>query len=648
MPADNQNATMDLERAVRVLPLRAAEELVQSLEARGDFKYRGIQRVFEQIKEWSQSFNQRGILPSPEQLARDTELPEDKLRLYLLELLGRGSDGDRCVLALPAVQFIAGAGARISSMTVFCRPTAPDGDSARRFVTQYSTKNVQALEKWIGARGNQEPGRIREAITRAIQQGKVRETQARAEIVRLFYTDFDDTPERRRLAYMLFARPVIQKLIEDRKLLYLQTDLPDGRKVNGVYFHNPRDLEERCKALAEHYLKRIDPADLGDPPDPEALFQKLRSSGGKYSSLADGDRQVFEDLLLISPAVGKVRKEQTETAKRQSLEQALDQLARIPRVAESTMFRNVAGETLAQLRAVNGVMHAEYAYRGRITDFFLHKNMINEAVKAARDAFDQTGDDTQVFILSAMGLERYLDKDQYRAFLDLEQRVLFEKLPLLVRLWRLLTGRGKLAQKEIVQTKQKAAVDQQREMQKIREEDARAAKKRLLSERLSGEDAESKKASAERKPEPAEHGIEAPEPQSEEEKYELVQQEQRAKDLLKKIVDTLDAAWEERLLPNREYVLQRVPELNEDELILFLKKHGRKEVLSFRIKHEKPEYVWPILISRRYLRRFGKRLLARVQGEADVQRKAAMPNQEKFDVATSVEDFLGRTLPKLN
>ncbi|MBX7058553.1 MAG: hypothetical protein K1X75_10855 [Leptospirales bacterium] len=651
MAADNQNAALDLEGAIRVMSARPAEEQVQALESRGDFKFRGIIKVFDLIRDWSNSFTQRGILPSFDQLARDTELPEEKIRLYLLELLGRGSSSDRYIVYFPALQFIAGAGARITSMTVFCRPAASDGETARRYLTMYNNKNLQALEKWIGARTAQDPARIREQMTKAIQAGKVRETQARGEIVRLFYTDFDDNPERRKVAYMLYARPVIQKLIEERKLLYLQTELPGGRKINGVYFHNARDLEERFKALAEYYTKRIDRAESSEAPEPDAVMQRLRAFSAQYASLAEADQQVYDDLFLITPAITRSRKEHSEQVRRQTLEQALDQLAKIPRVADATAFRNVDSETMAQLRNVNGVLYAEYPYRGRITDFFLHKNMINEAVKTARDAFDQRNDDAQVFILSAMGLERFLDKDQYKAFLDLEQRVLFEQLPLIVRLWRMLTGRGKLAQREIVQTKQKAAAEQQRELLRLREEEARQTRKKLISERMSGEEgSQAAKSSATERgdSEAGGRGVEAPEPQSEEEKYEQVQEEQRARDILKKIVDTLDAAWDQKLLPNREYVLQYVKELDEDSLILFLKKYGRKEVLSFRIRNDKPEYVWPILISRRYLRRSGKKLLARVQEEADAQRKASMPNQEKFDVASSIEDFLGRVLPKLN
>jgi len=108
----------------------------------------------------------------------------------------------------------------------------------------------------------------------------------------------------------------------------------------------------------------------------------------------------------------------------------------------------------------------------------------------------------------------------------------------------------------------------------------------------------------------------------------------------------LDRAWDSGMFPNREFLLQRFQEFNEDTLITFLKKHARKEIFSFRIRHDKPEYVWPIMISRRYLRQKGKALLSKYASEADEQRNALMPNQEKFDVATSIEDFLNRVFAK--
>ena len=87
--------------------------------------------------------------------------------------------------------------------------------------------------------------------------------------------------------------------------------------------------------------------------------------------------------------------------------------------------------------------------------------------------------------------------------------------------------------------------------------------------------------------------------------------------------------------------------MQEDELMFFMKKYCIHKVYSFFIKIDKPEYVWPFFITRRYLRRNGKKMLANVRDEMKVQRAALMPNQERYDVLTHIEGFLEKVLPKI-
>jgi len=123
------------------------------------------------------------------------------------------------------------------------------------------------------------------------------------------------------------------------------------------------------------------------------------------------------------------------------------------------------------------------------------------------------------------------------------------------------------------------------------------------------------------------------------EKMEL---EEQARQNLDRISKILDEAWDRKELPNRTHVLEQLKDFDEDSLVMFLKKHGRKEIYSFRVRNDDPKYVWPILISKKYIQRHGRRLYKEAIEAADKQRNASMPNQEKFDVATAQEDFFGR------
>ncbi|MEQ9364011.1 MAG: hypothetical protein RIF32_07205, partial [Leptospirales bacterium] len=591
------------------------------------------------------NFASRGILPSYEQIARDSEMPEERVQQYLSELMGRGQSDARLVFAMPALQFIAGANAGISSMPVFCRPTQSEGTTARKYLQTYNEKNLSALVKWIDGRGAPNQAKFRDYLTQAIQAEKLRETQARNEIVKYFYTSLDDTPERRKLAYSLFARPVLQKLVDTKKLLLIKSQAPNGRPISGVFYPGTAETDARLQILGDYYFHHI--IREGGEFSTERLQQSLATiDAGRYEGMSEGQRQVVEELFLLAPTVSRQRKEAAETEKKKGLEEALDMLGKFPRVVEAAVMRNVSDTTLQALKGVNGVLSAEFPHRGTLTDFYLHKSCVADAIKAAREAFDNGGDDAQVRILSAMGLEKYLDKDQYKAFLDLEQRVLFQQVPLLQKLWRMLFGRTKLDQKEVVKIKRKIQAELDKEKERLREREAKQAQKKLATERLQAEGDVADEAK-DRAKDSSNASYEPPEPEDPEAVKEKLQKDEEAKNQLKKIVDIIDEAWSKGMHPNRTYLIEKLGNMTEDELIMFLKKYGRKEVLSFRVRSEKEEYIWPILITRRYLRRNGKALSSKITEQANKQRNAKMPDQEKFNVASSIEDFLGRVLPKL-
>ena len=447
------------------------------------------------------------------------------------------------------------------------------------------------------------------------------------------------------MSYALFARPVLQKLVDSKKLLLIKSQAPNGRAISGVFYPGTGELDQRLQVLSDYYFHHI--THEGGESSTERLQQSLATlDGGRYEAMSEGHRQVVEELFLLAPTVSRQRKEHVEQEKKKGLEEALEMLGKFPRVVESAVLRNVSETNIQALKSVAGVLSAEFPYRGTLTDFFLHKSCIADAIKNARDAFDAGGDDTQVKILSAMGLEKYLDKDQYKAFLDLEQRVLFQQVPLLQKLFRMLFGRTKLDQKEVVKIKRKIQAELDKEKERLREREAKQAQKKLATERMQAVD-EVAAAAKEKVKEPAVGSFEPPEAEDPSVVKEKLKSEEEAKEQLKRIVDILDDAWSKNTHPNRTFLIEKLGNMNEDELIMFLKKYGRKEVLSFRVRSEKEDYIWPILISRRYLRRNGKSLYNKVQEQANIQRKARMPDQEKFNIASSIEDFLGRVLPKL-
>lgn len=634
----------------QTVDLKQANDLVQSQESRGDFKFKGIQKIFQAVRSWTERFDANGILPSVDQLLRDSQLPDDKIREYIMELLGRGSSYQKVIVAIPSLQYISGKDSRLESMVVFCRPVETDKGSARRYIQSQVEKNVSAINNWLGSRQIQSQTAMREKLLPAIQQGNLKRTRARFELASHFSHGYDRNPEERKATNQHFVRPVLKRLLDTHKLILLQGQAADGSTFNALYINNVDELELRYAILADYFKNHIASGGPSEDEDDKVFIQRAISElGTAYSALDIGAKQVVQELQLLGRTVSSIRKEKEEAGKKESLENALDILAQIDQVADETLFRDFDNDTINVLQGVNGVMHAEYPIRGKITGFYLHRNKIDQAIKHAREILDNHEDETHVRILSAMGLEKYLDSDRYKAFLDLEQRMLFERLPFFTRVWRLISGNRKLSQKEIVKIKKNMSKEQASEMVKIRKVGAAKARKELVSKRMKGETGDGGADRAAIKKEKARADFGKPEEESDEDKADRIRKLEEAKDKLRSIVHCIDKAWENKQFPNRETVLNAVKKsyADEDDFILFLKKYGKKEIFSFRIPIEKPEYIWPILITRRFLKRNGRSLYNKYQSEALVQRKANMPDQEKYDIANAIEMFLGRVLPKM-
>ena len=136
--------------------------------------------------------------------------------------------------------------------------------------------------------------------------------------------------------------------------------------------------------------------------------------------------------------------------------------------------------------------------------------------------------------------------------------------------------------------------------------------------------------------------------ESEPDKKLTPEEEKQVKDVLQAVISALDTAWDAKVFPDREYVMQSVKTgMTEDQFVMFLKKYSLKDVLSFQVKSKSNKFKWPILVSRHYLKRHGKRLLEIARREAETERRAPAPDQDKFDLYSYMEEFLERVLPRI-
>ena len=268
--ATKNSTPVNPESSMEIMEVGQAKELVQAMEARGDFKFKGIFNLFNLIMEWTGKYGTNHILPTMDQLEREFQLPREKLQEYITELLGTGASDTKYIFPIPSVEVMPNGA--LNRHIVFCRPLKEDGPTVRRYVQSYIDKNTEVLVKWIKKRPLNQGPEFTEIIHQSIARGRLLDTQAGTEIARLFYNDLDNTPEKKKVTYSLMTKPIIQKLISEKGLLLLKpppnSPMPNYR---GVYFHDQQEIEERFQLLGNYFLKNISPA--------EAPFRTRRVSG---------------------------------------------------------------------------------------------------------------------------------------------------------------------------------------------------------------------------------------------------------------------------------------------------------------------------------------------------------------------------------
>lgn len=617
------------------MPFREATDNVQALEARGDFKYKGIYGLYSFVLDSTARFMANRILPEIGQVKREVPLPEDRFAEFLSELSGRGSTRPPMVLVIPSVDFVAGAG-RLSQLIILCRPTQQDGTSGRRYVEFYRQKSLEALTAWLRFNESHWVDLDADALFRQVSQGGIQNTHAGAIIARHFLIPYDRTTEQKAASYRSFVRPIIQQLIDEKKLLYLKDT---ALNFHTIQFADEQSLKVRMEMLSTVCASAIPGFQVPSEFDPNRV-QEQAEQLYRNASLSPIQKQVVAELRLVLAEFQRLIRSRREREQKDRLATASADLLKQERVVPTTHFRNWDEEFTQKISAMTEVLSVEYPLRGRVLTFVLHRQKAYQAVISARKLFDEKADETEVRILLAMGVGRFLEGDQLRAFEDLEERILFERLPWFVRTWRALFGRRRISKEEVIGI---------REAMKKEEMDEQIEIKKKEAERTTRKRAEEQIEKKRREPSSDDNVVEANTMDATVSKSrETMAADERADEVLRKILDLLDAAWDRKELPNRTYVLENTPDFegNEDVMVNFLKKYGRKQIYSFRVSREDPKFLWPILITKRYIVRNGRRMLRDAIEEADRQRKALMPEQEKFDVSTAIEDFLTRLMTK--
>ena len=645
-----------------ILPLQRALELAARIPVKGEGHSGTLIKVFRAVQDATQDAVQakfRGSdLPDCSSLSKELECSGGFVHTCLTELAGLGAQNNRALLlALPLLCLAGDTDPKLKCKMVYARPGPREGTSTDMYRDEIEKRNVAALSQWVMLRRVLSAKQQKENLEEMLETRSSFSTIMQKSITKLFYVSGEKPAMSPRIVYHNFVRPIIKKLIYRGSLLYTKANL-DGDILKSIYWNKHEELvgwyETLIEICNEELGADVQSFDIED--EPSDLIAAIR--GIPLQNLSSLQRRIIEELYLLCHVL-PARKRKEETAlqneenkrkEREMLKNAASMVLRFPRAVEKHKLQ-ISLEEAARIAHLDEILYTKYIIGRRVTGFYLHKEKIASALMMAKRDLEHYKDPTQIHVLSAMGVHEFLDRQQIEEFQNMEEAALYESLPWYIKLFRALIKSKKLKPQEFQELKVKNKDLMQEKLELLEKGSQTKEIRRLAVEQIKKsvkkEKKDTKKGSAAgmaglSKLEEAEAKMESKDTQAD-------VADEEAKKITEKILEVLDRAWHSKMYPNRIYLLERVSEIDsENKLMFFMKKHCAHKVYSFFIKVDKPEYVWPIFITRRYLRRNGKKMLANIQKEIKKQKEAFMPDQERYDEIIHIEEFLEKILPKIS
>ncbi len=409
---DEQNNKLEID----LLPLREAMDYAQSLESRGDFKYKGIYSIFNTVYEMTSKFREHRILPDVFQLQKDLSLPKDKFEEYINELTGRGSLKSMALIMFPSVDFIAGN--NLTKLIILCRPVQSDGSSFSKYFDHYKSRSIDAMKKWIQKKGSKWQGMHRDYIIKNLNEENYPNSHAGAVIHYYLQNPLDKTLEQKTFTYKNFIKPIIKDLIQEKLLLYVREE----SNFYTILFTDEESLVDRMGMLISRLAQENSIFEFTG----EINFQNLENYKNKIKKIENVKNiSLYLELKINVEELIKIFKQKEEQEKKQKIQRALEELSKYDWVIPANYIKSLNKENLPEFISHPEVLHTEFVFGNRLEEFFLYKRNIYPAVVHARKQLAEKNDDTEMKILMQMQVDRFLDGEQLKIYKSAEEQVLF-------------------------------------------------------------------------------------------------------------------------------------------------------------------------------------------------------------------------------
>ncbi|MCB1142694.1 MAG: hypothetical protein H7A24_04355 [Leptospiraceae bacterium] len=638
----------------RVLEYVPSLQNVQSMESR-DFQYKGIFKLFTCVSEWTDKYLSNKVLPNVEQLAREVGIERDKVEQYINELCFK--QNPPLIKKITTVEYDPSDSSKVEMIsnvlrrnTVFARPPTLDAGSAQRYVNTSNEGSVAAIKNAISANRVRWTGeKFKDFIFSKISNNKLSDTYASADVANLFNCPYDSTKALKEATVNSHLKPILKKLVDDKILLFFRNEKANKSSNKSIFlYNNTEEIAERIDYYLAYIKSNVIPNFQRISVIGEVSEEDMRSPK-KISSLllpfmdeSYGDQKaILEELVILGKFHEDFVEEKNKSEQKEKLQEVIKLLEKSGKLIDMASIR-LNGKPLEKemtpfIISNDQIIYTEYDDGKNLFEFVLHKNNIAQAITNARQLFEVSENDTELRILGRMNILSSVGDSAKNEFLAAELNSLFKYLPFLTRLWRSITGNIYVTKKEADLIRAQKEVEQKKRIAQSKSKLIEKEKQKLIEERMK------------RHTTPQTAAVE--QEQQSQPQMPSFEEELKIKETLKSFTSILDSAWDNDIFPDREYLLSQLNKsMTEEEMIQHLKKNFSKDVFSFQIKaaaNSTTKFKWPILITRTYLKRNGRKLLEKAKRESDVERNENAPNQERFDMYSSLESFLEKTLSKL-
>ena len=639
---------------MRVLSIRRASEIAKQIFRRTEAYQGASVDILRAVQDATHDIDQNNLdgtnLTDASTISQILSLPEQVVESSLLKLSGYNDENpDPLIAIFPLLSLSDDQIVTPRTKFVFARPTFQDTNKLKKYMEAIAKNNLMIMKQWAMIRPHLECDEQRVKLKTMISHNSSTVTLIQRNI-----TDFFIVPQllagsnTREFIYHNFVKPIMKKLISEEILLYVEISFQD-QNINGMYWSRDDELFIWYEVLVElcnvnDNLSWID----FDVEIPKRVVSKLESLN--WDSLTKTQQKVIQELYLLCHVIPHRK----ISAKKVSDEKATKDYARVVqflsqcfKVIERSAME-VKPDILDKVENSRQIIFKKYIHKKEIQSYYLHKERIKNALHSAKREWEHYRADLQIKVLSAMEIHNYLNREEIKEFKELEGMVMFGTLPWYIRFYRILRNWRVLKPQELKELKEARAIALENQIGKIE----RDIQKKLIRKSVINQQ---KKDIVEMDSSLKENTDLESEDKNEEKEHLLedlggteIENNIETKKQIKEIIQIIDNAWDKKEYPNRNYLLEQVSGFDkEDKLIKFVKDHCSNKLMSFYIKIEKPEYSFPILITRQYVSKNGKKILEEIKNHIEKLKASPVPDQQAYDLYLSIETFLNKVFTKL-